>query len=31
VTFHDSSYPCNGSGEIKWPKRWVMRSIFTGI
>jgi hypothetical protein len=31
VTFHDTSYPCNGRDEIKWPKRWIMRSIFTEI
>jgi hypothetical protein len=29
VMFHDSSYPCDGSGEVRWPKRWIMRSIFT--
>jgi len=29
VTFHDSSYPCDGSGVIRWPKRMVMSSIFT--
>ncbi len=31
VTFHDSSYPCDGSGTVRWPDRLVMRSVFTVV
>jgi hypothetical protein len=31
VTFCDSSRQCDGSGDIKWPKHWVIGSTFTSV